>query len=387
MTNLINTNPNTKRICIVSMSYWGQLQGGAEYQLLLLVTELINKGYKVFYVFVDQEITVQHESLNLIPLKINKLIGRIFYPYQSLLSFDLLRSLRDIKPDIIINRRGDALTGICAYYANRNSCKMIWHVADEPDLTPLKINWRRTLACEYIDKKFLEYGIRNSESIIVQAAYQNDLLQKYYGRSCDVIVPNFHPMPKEKSEKQNPIKIMWIANIKHKKNPDIFLDLAKNFESSTNIRFIMIGREGNPIYQRKIELYSKQTRNFEYKGELPQDEVNQLLCESHIFINTSSYEGFPNTFIQAWMRKVPVVSLNVDPDDVLKNNKIGFHSKTFEQMVIDVRSLFENEELREQMGQRAQKYAFDVHSIQPNVDKIINLISAQKKYKKVDVAR
>jgi hypothetical protein len=41
-----------------------------------------------------------------------------------------------------------------------------------------------------------------------------------------------------------------------------------------------------------------------------------------VFINTSKYEGFPNTFLQAWRRGIPVIS-SVDPDDVIQSKKLG----------------------------------------------------------------
>ncbi len=51
-------------------------------------------------------------------------------------------------------------------------------------------------------------------------------------------------------------------------------------------------------------------------GAISQQEVNAELANAHVLVNTSLYEGFPNTFIQAWMRRTVVVSLNVNPDGI-----------------------------------------------------------------------
>ena len=72
--------------------------------------------------------------------------------------------------------------------------------------------------------------------------------------------------------------------------------------------------------------------NLQYLGEVSQDEVNRRLREGHILVNTSRYEGFSNTFVQAWMRRVPVVSLTVDPDNILVRENIGFCSGTFKNL-------------------------------------------------------
>ena len=170
-----------------------------------------------------------------------------------------------------------------------------------------------------------------------------------------------------------PIKIVWIANFKPLKQPEIFLELADHFKNNHDIKFIMIGRPDIGAWQKNVTDKMNRLSNLEYMGELSIDEVNMVLSGSHILVNTSQYEGFSNTFIQAWMRKVPVVALNSDPDDVIKTKEIGFHSKTFDQMVQDVRKLVENEKLREEMGERSQKYAFSTFSV-ANIDKFINLI-------------
>jgi glycosyltransferase involved in cell wall biosynthesis len=118
----------------------------------------------------------------------------------------------------------------------------------------------------------------------------------------------------------------------------------------------------------------REAENIEYLKELTIEQVNEVLREAHILINTSDYEGFSNTYIQAWMRKIPVVALNSDPDNILINKRIGFHSKTFHQMVKDVRILIENEKLRVEMGERARKYAISHFSVK-NAEKFLDLLN------------
>jgi len=58
---------------------------------------------------------------------------------------------------------------------------------------------------------------------------------------------------------------------------------------------------------------------------------------------------------------------------LIKTKRMGFHSKTFQQMVQDVRNLVENKQLREEMGEKSQKFAFKTFSIS-NINEFINLI-------------
>jgi glycosyltransferase involved in cell wall biosynthesis len=182
-----------------------------------------------------------------------------------------------------------------------------------------------------------------------------------------------HPIPKNTIKKTLPTKIVWISNLKPLKQPELFIDLAEHFQSNRNAQFIMIGRPASGSWQKKLLEKINRLPNLEYIGELSINQVNTILSESHILVNTSEYEGFANTYIQAWMREVPVVALNSDPDDIIKTIEIGFHSKTFRRMVKDVKCLIENKHLRAEMGKRSKKFAINDFSIS-NIDSFIDLI-------------
>jgi glycosyltransferase involved in cell wall biosynthesis len=115
--------------------------------------------------------------------------------------------------------------------------------------------------------------------------------------------------------------------------------------------------------------------HFKYLGKKKVEEVNELLESAHLFVNTSQRggEGFPNTFIQAWLRCVPVVSLEVNPDQLLDGQNTGICSGHFDQLVEDVKTLLSDVGRLAQMGKTARKIAIAHYSTQ-NCQQILDLM-------------
>jgi glycosyltransferase involved in cell wall biosynthesis len=210
------------------------------------------------------------------------------------------------------------------------------------------------------ERPIYEYGLRQADAVITQASYQAVLLREYFGRTDAEVIPNYHPAPpkKDKTDAQGQT-VLWVANLKAAKRPEIFFRLAEMCADLANAKFIMVGAIQDRRYESMLE-QSASLRNFRYMGPLPLEEVNQLMDSADIFVNTSTSfgEGFPNTFIQAWLRRVAVVSLEVNPDHMMDDRQIGICSaSSIEQLVLDVRTLLLGPDRLQLMTSTAYEHA------------------------------
>ena len=219
--------------------------------------------------------------------------------------------------------------------------------------------------------------------IISQSLHQQKVFRKNFGMDS-VIISNGHPIPEPPFQKETPPLVVWVANIKPIKQPEVFIELARSC-MDLNVRFVMVGRPMLGSAQAELEKKIEEVKNLDYKGELPLLEAENLISRSSVLVNTSESEGFSNTYLQAWMTQTPVVGLNSDPDDIMKKNHIGYHSGSIQQMIENVRELIINEKLRKKMGDRSRKYFMDNHDIRVIADKHLSyfdgLLKGDKKVK------
>jgi glycosyltransferase involved in cell wall biosynthesis len=365
-------NMTKKSICILTPTHFSSNLGGAEYQLKLLVEALVNTDkYNIYYLCQSANNNYKPEGYEIKKIDNN----RSFTSDLTFLnSLKIYYELQKIQPEIIYQNVGGFQTGIAAFYAKKYGVKFIWHVASDDDIIPQwKCNYKRRLSFA-IERKMLNYGIKNSDIIAVQTKHQAYLLKKNFEIISKNLIPIGHPVPKNKIKKRNELTVLWIANIKPLKQPEKFVDLARMFLYQKDVKFIMIGAKGWGKWFKKIITDINSLPNLDYIGQLTQNKVNNLLSKSHLLVNTSLYEGFSNTFVQAWMREVPVVSLSVDPDNILVKERIGYRSNTINQLYKDVSLLLSDNYLREDMGKRASLYARENYSVKKMIDSAISLL-------------
>src|SRR5207237_4985351 len=62
--------------------------------------------------------------------------------------------------------------------------------------------------------------------------------------------------------------------------------------------------------------------NLVFHGRLSYHDASALYARARLLVNTSEVEGFPNSYLQAWINGVPVVSY-LDPGGVIARNGLG----------------------------------------------------------------
>lgn len=365
-----------RRVAIVMPMHWSFSLGGAEMQVQMLVRRLVAQGeFDVHFVAREIDPGYRPEGYALHKVASRRSLAGT-YPLDVGPLMDLLGR---IQPDAIYQRVGGAYTFAAARYAQQARRRMIWHVSSNNDLAVTA--WRPSLRSplEQLDRRLIDYGARHATSVIVQNAEQAGLLHRLFGRADAIRIPNFHPVPSRLPRKPNDrITVCWLANLKPLKQPQLFLDLAADFERRSDLRFVVAGAQQmhGPAWEALLARM-RRAPNLEYVGHLRPDDANELLTRSHILVNTSEYEGFPNTFIQAWFREVPVISLNVNPDQLLDGERLGYCAGgDYQRMKQAIDRFAADPSLVARMGQEAAALAKERFS-EGNMDSIAQLLRNQ----------
>ena len=355
-----------QKVTFVSINSYGlfnekckQTFGGAEVQIYLLAKELAkDKNYDVSVIVGDfgQKKVELYDDVRVVKAYSLK---KTFFNYL-FAPFKLFFSLKKLNPDVVVQRSAAAETGVCAFFCKIFRKKFIYSVAHDMDVSG-------EFASRGITGRIYNYGLKNASKIIFQNIDQVKLYEKLKKKSIKnpTIIKSGYGIKKTDISKKE--YILWVSRSDSWKQPELFLELAMEF---LNEKFVMImPKSSNVKLWNRIYQDSKHIKNLEFIEKVPFSQIYEYFNRAKIFVNTSKYEGFPNTFIQACMGGTPIVSLNVNPDDFLEKNKVGFHSQNFENLKDDMSELLGNKNIYKEYSQNSLYYVKEYHNIQKIIDK------------------
>jgi glycosyltransferase involved in cell wall biosynthesis len=165
--------------------------------------------------------------------------------------------------------------------------------------------------------------------------------------------------PSESEPRDKDIDVLWVNNIRSVKRPEWFLRLARALPA---YNFTLVGgpMPHESEQYRQLQREAKSVTNLELAGPVPYEAVNAYYSRARLFVNTSTVEGFPNSFLQAWIRGVPVVS-TFDPDNLISQRGLGQFVQTESELKAAALRFLENDQLTTTCGYRASAYAYETH--------------------------
>jgi glycosyltransferase involved in cell wall biosynthesis len=89
---------------------------------------------------------------------------------------------------------------------------------------------------------------------------------------------------------------------------------------------------------------------------------------------TSDYEGFPNTFLEAWSHGLPVVS-TVDPDGLISGRELGRIADGPATLLQAIRELLGQDSLYQRVSGQARSYYTGHHTMEAVLPQFETLFS------------
>lgn len=330
--------------------------GGAQLQQVLLARGLLRHGFDVSMVVADLG---QAEGASWSGVRTHRAyrpsaglpVLRFVHPRLT----GVWRGMRRADADIYYCSCAGLLPGQLALFAQcaRRNVRTVYRMAHDHDARPhdLRIPNRR-------GQWLYRYGLPRMDLILAQTLAQQAELRANFGLE-GLVIPSLVEVPELSGHQSRDIDVLWISNIRPFKRPEMFLALAKELEHA---RLHMAGGT-QPGHERQFEAIrsgAQRIPSITFHGAIPYEETNRLLLRARVLVNTSQTEGFPNTYLQAWARGVPVVG-TFDPDGLIRREGLGVAVDDLQQMRIAVTDLLAGETLWEQASRRCRAYVQRVH--------------------------
>lgn len=356
-------------LCFVALNAYNVLSGrkdvnhtgGAEVQQVQIATWLVRRGYRLSFVTLDHG---QADGSDLNGIKVFKAYEkeegirglRFLHPRWS----GLWRAMARADADVYYHRGAELETGQVGLWCRRHDRKFIFAAANDSDCIASLYaldSWR--------ERALYRVGLRLADAVTAQTQTQQQLLHQNMGIEASV-VRNCGGPSSEQSLCELPtigapesIRVLWVGRISEQKRFEWLLDVA---ERCPEIAFDVVGAANTESdYASSLAGRAAAIANVEMHGRIPHSEMTSYYQRCSVLCCTSGYEGFPNTFLEAWALGIPVVS-TFDPDGIIAKHGLGCVAEDVPGLVGCLRQIGESREKWLAASRAARQYYLANHT-------------------------
>ncbi len=323
--------------------------GGSERQQWLLARALASSGWTVS-VGLRQGLKAGERQ---------RIEGVEFYGIQhGQYLLDWHRFLSSVRPDWLYWRGSSHLFGPLVQIAHVSGCQTIFAAAFDTDVSP-----RVALTARRRWWPLYAWGLSQTERLFVQHKKQLDDLSPRLKPKAQVVRSITPAQAGFLSHAAREPYVAWVGMLRQPKRPDLLIDIAKQ---SPTLRYVVCGgattHRSEPGYSQRIIEKICGIPNIDYRGQVAPEEAERVISGAAALLCTSDHEGFPNIFLQAWSSGTPTISLQVDPDSLIRRLALGTVTGTVEATVERLHSLLKFSDERERIAARTREYIAGNHS-------------------------
>ncbi len=277
---------------------------------------------------------------------------------------------RRIDADVYLHAGAGVEVGAYALICRLLGRRFVYVVSSSADLCRPDGNVQGTL------RWLFPLGLRMANVVVARTHQQLEWLRTRHGRN-GVLIRTAHPADRrclDDAAIKAKESVLWVGRIAPVKQPGLFLDLAERLADQQCTMIAMQARGQHELFE-DLRARAATLANVTLMEDVPWSELGRFFIRAKVLVNTSEYEGFPNTFVEAAMRGTPILSLLVDPDGILAERGIGFCAAgSMERLIRFGEQLCRSPELTAQLGRRALMYALHHHDLHRAVGDLKALI-------------
>ncbi|HUQ97512.1 MAG TPA: glycosyltransferase [Chitinophagaceae bacterium] len=225
--------------------------------------------------------------------------------------------------------------------------------------------------------KFLQRaGMKLADYILCQNNYQFDIVRKEFPSkkvikiSNPVFINNNLPVVAATERKY----IAWLGLYQYQKNLKGLYEIATLLKHE---QFRVAGKEAAHYDEETLYYIRKlgQLSNVKFVGFLSRQQVLPFLANATFLLNTSHYEGFSNTFLEAMTVGTPIMtSEKVNPDSIITKHKLGlvYSSPTnLQKQYVELLPERYNE-----LSENVLQYVEQQHGYKPLANKLLSILNS-----------
>jgi glycosyltransferase involved in cell wall biosynthesis len=331
--------------------------GGAELQVALLAQSLGRRGHDVVIAAGD---TGQADHIVLQGVRVRNAgkfhTGKMAEMIASMPR--VFRVLRQEKPDWVVVMGWTAWLFVLWLWRPLLGYKLDFICALDTE-----VNGEYRRAHPFLGGVF-EFALRRCDA---RHAITRDQLEHYRRRGMEASFYRYLLVPRPAGAR--PAKdtdFLWVSRCVTMKRPDLLLDLA---EAMPGRSFEMIcPPQDRELYER-VAARAAALPNVRLIESVPYSQVQRHYDRARVFVNTSEWEGWPNSFIQAGLGRAALLSLAVNPDDIFGLYRPGFHAEQdFGKLVDGAKSMMADTSGLERMQAGCERFVNEMHDSDKETD-------------------